>query len=446
MDFSLLSHPKNRRSYRYFFSLVFFSLLSNALFTQVQFPLKTSNNNRYLVDAQKKPFFYQADTPWHLFFDLTVAQADTLIRIRKEQGVNSLQIMLTGAKDQVDYRGNSPWLDDHDFAKPNELFFARVDSIMTLTQQYNMFIAIVPLWSGCCRGDMAGLDRDGNPLPMSANGVDKTYAFGKWLGDRYGKYSNIMWIIGGDNDPFNAIEEYAALVKGLKETTSDQLMTYHAASTHSSTDVYPDADWLDLSMIYTYFRGFNKAWNRIQPDVYEVAYDEYRKRKMPFFLGESNYEREHDDWGNPTQVRKQAYWAALSGATGHAYGSSNWKIPDNWRELLEMPGAKTFQYLIQLMQDVKFHQLQPDFLGTLLGESAGQYASNDFAVAAFTMRKKGAVIYIPSGRTLTLNLSVLGAPVQSLQWYNPRTGKRSKVKDINRLETPTDEDWVLLIN
>lgn len=426
--------------------LISHCFFTNTAYSQVQFPLKTSSDQRYLLDAKGQAFFYQADTPWHLFFDLTVAEADTLIRIRKEQGFNTLQIMLTGTKNQEDYRGNQPWLGDHDFSQPNELFFARVDSIIALTEKYNMYIAVVPLWSGCCRGDMAGLDRDGNPLPMTANGVDKTYAFAKWLGKRYGEMPHIMWIIGGDNDPFNAMEEYAALVKGLKETTTDQLFTYHAASTHSSTDVYPGADWLDVSMIYTYFRGFNKAWNRIQPDVYEVAYDEYRKNKMPFFLGESNYEREHDDWGNPTQVRKQAYWAALSGATGHAYGSSNWKIPEDWRDLLEMPGAKTFKHLASLMKEVNFQQLQPDFLGTLLGSSAGQYASNDYAIAAFTTRKKGAVIYIPSGRTLTLNLSVLNAPVQSLQWYNPRTGESSKARDINRLETPSDEDWVLLVN
>ena len=28
-------------------------------------------------------------------------------------------------------------------------------------------------------------------------------------------------------------------------------------------------------MVYTYFRGFNKAWNKNQPDVYEVSHAEY---------------------------------------------------------------------------------------------------------------------------------------------------------------------------
>ncbi|WP_299535524.1 DUF4038 domain-containing protein [Ulvibacterium sp.] len=426
-------------------SLILF-FFSSAL-AQVSFPLSVSKNERHLIDMDSVPFFYQADTPWHLFFDLKPMEAEYYVERRKEQGFNALQIMLTGSKGQLDFNGESPWLGDHDFSRPNEKFFERVDAVLEIAKNHNMYIAIVPLWSGCCRGDMAGNDVDGNPLPMMVNGAKKTYEFGKWLGNRYGKYPNIMWIIGGDNDPFNAIEEYGALVKGLMETTTDQLFTYHAASTHSSTDVYPGANWLDVSMIYTYFRGFNKAWNKIQPDVYEVAYDEYRKNKMPFFLGESNYEREHDDWGNPTQIRKQAYWAALSGSAGHAYGSVNWKIPENWKEVLELEGALSLIHLANLMEHVGFETLEPDWLGTLLGDSAGEYASNNYAISAFTRERTGAVVYVPSKRRLKLNSTSLSRPINSLKWYNPRTGERSNILSKKGfIVPPSEEDWVLLVN
>ncbi|GAB5476093.1 MAG: DUF4038 domain-containing protein [Maribacter sp.] len=426
----------------YFVVLSLFT--TNIIFSQISFPLKVSENNRYLEDSNGKPFFYNADTPWHLFFDLRIADAEFYIKRRKEQGFNTLQIMLTGAKGQVDFQGESPFLGDHDFSRPNERFFSRVDDILELLEKYEMYVAIVPLWSGCCGGDMAGNDKQGNPLPMLVNGPEKTRDFGKWVGQRYGDYKNIMWIIGGDNDPFNALEEYNALAQGLRETTTDQLFTYHAASTHSSTDVYPDADWLDVSMIYTYFRGFNKAWNKIQPDVYEVAYDEYRKKKTPFFLGESNYEREHGDWGNPTQIRKQAYWAALSGATGHAYGSVNWKIPENWKEMLELPGANSLIHLKTLMDAIGFPVLEPNWNGSLIQKGAGQYASNDYAVGAFTEKSNGAILYIPSGREITINEEKM--KIESLQWFNPRNGATNSVDMSFDLRTPTNEDWVLLIN
>ena len=402
------------------------------------------------MQANGTPFFYQADTPWHIFFDLNFEDVEYYIKRRKEQGFNTLQIMLTGAKGQLNLEGESPFLGDHDFSRPNERFFSRVDRIIEIGRKYNMYLAIVPLWAGCCRGDMAGVDAEGNPLPMLQNGPEKTYQFGRWLGERYGKENNILWIIGGDNDPYGAPEEYNALVKGLKETTKDQLFTYHAASTHSSTDVYPDANWLDISMIYTYFRGFNKAWNRIQPDVYEVAFDEYMKNKGPFFLGESNYEREHDPWGSAIQVRKQAYWTALRGGTGHAYGSVNWKIPDNWKEMLELPGALTFKHLLTVMEEVDFESLEPDWLGNLILKGAGQYGSNDYAVAAYTKDREGAIVYLPSGRTIKIDQNQLRKEARKVEWFNPRTGERVRIdvpdKRVIDATTSGEEDWVLLIN
>ncbi len=436
------------------FYLLLCSLALNYGYSQsaVAFPLRVSDNQRYLEDAQGQPFFYQADTPWHLFFKLTLTEVSEYLDTRKQQGFNSLQIMLTGAKGQLNLYGESPWLGDHDFSQPNALFFNRVDSILNVIEAKGFFVGIVPLWAGCCRADMAGLDTQGQPLPMNVNGVEKTYQFSRWLGQRYATYNNIMWIIGGDNDPYGAPEAYAALVKGLQETTSEHLFTYHAASTHSSTDVYPEADWLDISMIYTYFRGFNKAWNRIQSDVYEVAYDEYQKSAMPFFLGESTYEEEHGAWGSARQVRKQAYWAALRGSTGHAYGSPNWHLPEDWRATLQLPGARSLRHLLDLMHQLHFHQLEPDWESELLITGSGQYASNDYAVAAFTANRQGAVIYLPSGRSLQIQLQLIQNDSYQLKWYNPRTGKSFNSKSYTRptktpiLNTPDDEDWILLIN
>lgn len=43
------------------------------------------------------------------------------------------------------------------------------------------------------------------------------------------------------------------------------------------------------------------------------------------FLVEASYEFEHNphtDGGSPQNLRRQQYWAILSGATGHVYGSA----------------------------------------------------------------------------------------------------------------------------
>ena len=112
-------------------------------------------------------------------------------------------------------------------------------------QRQELLLALVPLWSGCCGEDYAGTDKQGNLLPLNRNGVEKARAYGAWVGQRYGDYDHIMWVLGGDNDPFNALEEIEAMADGLHRQASNQLFTYHAASTHSSTDVFPEADWLE---------------------------------------------------------------------------------------------------------------------------------------------------------------------------------------------------------
>ena len=414
------------------------------------FPLSVSENQRYLVDAQGAPFLYQADTPWFLFFRLTMDEVREYMRTRKEQGFSALQVMLTGGKGLKNLYGELPFEGNYDLSRPNERFFQRVDSVVREAQRQDLLLALVPLWSGCCGEDYAGTDKQGNPLPLNRNGVEKARAYGAWVGQRYGDYDHILWVLGGDNDPFNALEEIEAMADGLHRQAGDQLFTYHAASTHSSTDVFPEADWLDVSMVYTYFRGFGKAWNKVQPDVYEVSYDAYRKTPTrPFFLGESTYEGEHDAFGSAQQVRKQAYWAMLSGATGHAYGSPNWHLRDDWRAVLQYPGARSLRHLPPLMMSVGWPGLQPDWPGDLVVEGSGGYATNEYAVTAFARDSSRSITYIPSGRTVKVKLSLFGEKRCQLAWFNPRTGAETPLgsyatTDLPSLTTPDEQDWILL--
>lgn len=242
-----------------------------------------------------------------------------------------------------------------------------------------------------------------------------------------------------------------ALAEGIKENAPNQLMTYHAASTHSSTDDWPKASWLDISMVYTYFRGFNKAWNKNQPDVYEVSYWEYNKRTIkPFFLGESTYEGEHGEWGSALQARKQAYWCVLSGGMGHAYGSPDWNFPENWRDIIQSPGAKSLKYLRKLMESKDWTHLVPDQKNQLAKEGAGPFAKNDYAATAQTVDKKLAITYIPSKRTINYDLTKMGGGRVLATWFNPRTGDYKEagkwLKSANRhFESPDDNDWVLIL-
>jgi len=421
-----------------------------------EFPLKLSENRRHLVDQRGAPFFYNADTPWMLFLKLTETEAKSYITRRKEQGFNVLQVQLTGFLGMTNREGERPFAGtppEQDFARPTEKFFTHVDRVVEEAQRQGMSLAITPAWSGCCGEGWAGKEKDGSLKPLNANGAAKSRDYGGWLGRRYGKFNHLIWILGGDNDPNNARAEIRALALGLKETAPHQLITYHAASTHSSTDVWPsDESWLDVSMVYTYFRGFNKAWNKNQPDVYEVSHAEFVKIPVrPFFLGESTYEGEHDAWGSAIQARKQAYWCLLAGGFGHAYGSPNWNFPANWRQTLELPGAISLKHLRALVESRPWWKLLPDMQNVVAIKGRGTVATNDYTVTALADDGSFALSYFSSKRPLTIDLTKISGEKVIASWFDPRTGTTSLVGEFGAkkhqvFEPGSDGDWILVLD
>ncbi|MGB3777754.1 MAG: DUF4038 domain-containing protein [Tunicatimonas sp.] len=168
------------------------SSLGQSTNSSVNFPLSVSENQRYLVDAQGEAFLYQADTPWFLFFKLTMDEVKDYLRIRKEQSFTVLQVMLTGGKGLKNLYGELPFEGDYDLSRPNERFFQRVDSVVQEAQRQGLLLAVVPLWSGCCGEDYAGTDKQGNPLPLNGNGVEKARAYGAWVGQRHRGYDHLL--------------------------------------------------------------------------------------------------------------------------------------------------------------------------------------------------------------------------------------------------------------
>ncbi|MBX2925505.1 MAG: glycoside hydrolase family 140 protein [Chitinophagaceae bacterium] len=426
-------------------------LLSLISAAQYSFPLKVSDNTRYLVDQKGKPFFYNGDTGWMLFLRLTKEETRQYLSDRKNKHFTAIQTMLTGFATFKDAIREKPFRDSTDLASINESYFDHVEWVVQQAESMGLLMSIAPLWAGCCGEGFGGKGAVGPRSILSDNGPQKCRAFGEYIGKRFAKYNNIIWIMGGDIDPFEDREVMNELALGIKSQARHHLLTYHASSSHSSTDVWPDTSWLDVVMTYTYFRGFNKAWNKNQPDVYEVNYKEYAKQPVkPFFLGESTYEGEHDAWGSPVQVRKQAYWSVLSGGTGNAYGSPLWRMDNNWKRQLELPGGNSLQYFYKLFQSKKWFELMPDSTSSVITSGAGKFAGNDYAVAAKHQKGKYIIAYIPSGRTFTINTSGIRGSKLKASWYNPANGETTlegKYRNKGELSftTPDANDWVLVV-
>lgn len=424
---------------------------SNLVAQEYTLPIQISKNKRYLTDQKGTPFLYFSDSGWHLFDGLSVPEARQYFLKRKEQGFSVVHVFLTPMPGKTNRKGMQPF-QDFDFSKPNEAFFDETEKYIRLADSLNICLAVVPLWYSCCNDGWGSHPA----MYMKKNGTGKCFEFGKYVGNRYKKFKNIIWIMGGDNDPQDNREEVSALASGIKQTSPNQLMTYHALTSHSSTDVWDNAKWLDFSMVYTYFRGMQGTWNSALPDVYEVCYTEYMKLPiMPFILGESTYEGEHDEHGSAQQIRKQAYWTMLCGGAGHSYGSPFWAVEsskvrgEDWRKILDLEGANTLKYLNKLFTLFDWTGLEPQFPIT----PQPGYAQNDFATTALTADKKTLVSYIPSSRVMKYDLLKLSGNKIDVKEFNPRTGEikllatvtKSKTVRHYTYESPDKSDWVVLL-
>ena len=384
-----------------------------------------------------------ADAGWTLFQKLRLEDAKFYLENRSRKRFNTVFLQLLPPEPhQTNAYGVAPFTRKDNFETPNDAYFDYVEEIVRYAARKQLLVALVPAWLGCCGGNWFKVQQ--------TNGVDKCRNFGTYLGRRFAKHANIVWIMGGDRDPLREETVQRAMAEGIKAAAPNQLMTYHAASSHSSTDVFPDEKWLDFSMVYTYFRGKKEVWTPEMPQVYEVAEKESQKPgHKAFILGESQYEDENV--GNERMVRRQAYWSLLSGGSGHCYGSSVWNFGDHWREKLELPGATQMGLFHKIFNGLPWYLFRPDTSGELLVEGRGTYGSDDYGVVSVLPNSRMAMIYLPGSRTIKVNVEkIKGSNIRAL-WISPRTNQRFiggyfKPQGVRELTPPSlDDDWLLLL-
>jgi hypothetical protein len=286
---------------------------------------------------------------------------------------------------------------------------------------------------------------------MVENGPEKLRAYGRYVGRRYAKLDNIVWVQGGDDDPQipGLVDVLAA---GISETDPNALQTAHTARDSAPLETWNDRTWLDINNVYTY------------GDVYARSIAEYRRSTLPFFLMESTYEGEHS--ASTSLIRTQAWNALLAGATGQIYGNNPiwhfsgpglFPVPQSWKQSLNSPGARSMTVVAKVFGSLPWWRLVPDEVGpTLLvgGRGRGEHR----AVAGVSCDGRWGVMYIPTGHTVTLDLAVFKGSKVTFAWIDPTTGVRrpatprsAKPRTDVRLSPPGrnasgDPDWLMLMH
>ena len=431
------------------------------------FPVKVSANGRYLVDQNNTPFLIVGDTPQGMISRLNEKEIDDFFADRQAHGFNTMGWVdvLCGGRDFITniyattpdgirpFTGFLPGGTDHtyyDLSKPNEAYFQRLDHIVTLGAKHNMLIFIDPI------------ETAGWLQTLRNNGLAAANAYGQYLGNRYKKFPNVAWLSGNDFGGWQKESDDAlvkAVAKGIKSADPGHIQTVEFDPPFGSS--LDDVSWAAIISINgAYIYG---------PTYIQVLHNYNQTPVMPVFLMEAHYELERvgrvSDYGTPPVLRREEYWAMLSGGKGQFYGNFyTWSFASGWKYYIDTPGAAQVTIWKDFFSALPWQDLVPDQNHSVLTTGLGNYgdlqapvSSSDYATASKTPDGSYVAVYMPTVRTITVNMASLKGNAVA-KWFDPTNAAYTSIsgqsfpnKGTQQFTPPGnnhdgDGDWILLLD
>ena len=431
--------------------------------------IEVSENHRFLTHQGGKPFFYLADTAWELFHRLDREEAKLYLEDRAKKGFTVIQAVaiaeLNGISTANAY-GHLPFK-EQDPTKPavtegpENDYWDQVDFIVKEANKLGLVIGMLPTWGRYWH--------DGDHPVFNPKNAE---IYGRWLASRY-ENANLIWILGGDRNSDRDRDKaiIRAMAKGIHEGDDGKhLITYHPTGGASSSDFYDDDKWLDFNMRQN---GHNTDYR-----LYNKTYDDYRREPArPVLDGEPIYE-DHPIAFNPNErghsmaadCRRALYWDLFNGACGHTYGHhSIWQMYDHqkrepinvplmdWQEAIHQPGSSQMVHAKRLFLSRPYFTRIPATDQVLIPHKVnsavpgrGEYRF----MATADLNGTYILVYVPVGRTFTVNTSYIKGKRLRAWWFDPRTGKATsagKFENENQKTflSPTPGellDWILVLD
>lgn len=429
---------------------------ANAATPAPVYPLKLSANGRYLVDQVDQPFFWSGDASWSLIVQASNADTDYYFANRQQKGFNAVLVNLIdhkfGSNAPRNINGDPPFTGTP-FTTPNDAYFAHADYAVATAAQKGMVVLLDPLYLGYNCAD------EGWCAEVQAASTADLQSWGQYVGTRYKTFDNIVWLIGGDVDPsaYSGVSaKVSTFVTALKQADARHLISAHNTRGQMAVSPWPGASWLNVNNTYSTYAA-----------TYQAAQSAYNlSPPKPFFQVEGYYENEHAM--TTQQLRAQAYWTVLSGGMGFIFGNCPaWGVgspaasfcsganPD-WKSQLNGPGSTGMMYAQQVFSAHAWQNLAPDWSHTLVTAGYGAFGAADYATAARTPDGTLGMAYLPTRRTVTVDMSRFSGAVTA-RWYDPSNGAYSAITGSPFAATGTqpftplgnnsagDGDWVLVL-
>jgi hypothetical protein len=414
--------------------------------------IRVSDNHRYLVTQEGRPFFYLADTAWGLF-NMTREDIDVYLKDRAAKKFDVIQAIAAywSGLDRPNPYGATVFLKGK--AEANPEYFKNVDYAVDKANSLGMYVAIVAIWGKTYVNEKTSvLDKD------------SAFNYGKFLGTRY-RDKRVIFVLGGDWYPEGTEDIWRALAAGIGAGDGGtHLKTYHPTGIQSSSRWFQNDAWLDFNMVQSRHIVLNRSYDLI-------AQDWDKTPVKPVVEGESTYEGIVDDLvtykpGVPIiqaqDVRRVAYCAVLAGAAGYAYGSqgvwnylsaapgvparsgSAYGMPAVTLEQgLQRPAGSQMQYLRALMESRPMLTRVPD-QWLIVNDPM---STTERIQAARSSDGSYIFVYTSTGKPVRVRLrdkiyDKLAGKAYKAWWYDPRNGTATLIGEFPRTEAGDRESDV----
>lgn len=447
--------------------------------------IKVSDNNRFLVTKENKPFFWLGDTDWELFHRLTREEATTFIDTRKKQGFNVLQAValaeLNGVRTPNRY-GDIPLKNEDptqllttEGSDPNNQdeydYWDHVDFVIDEAAQKGIYIGLLPTW-----GDKVAKNWGDGPAIFNESNAK---IYGVILAKRYAKHWNILWILGGDRPAVYKRDGkdwddrpiWRAMAAGIEEVLGkDAFITYHpSGGKYRTSDYVHDEPWLDMNAFQSgHGSRESDPWNWVKEDLQkdpqkptldmEPCYEDH-----PVNPWDGKWTRERG-YFNAYDVRARIYRGVFAGACGVTYGHHQvWQFLNRdlyetinigdtiigWQKASVAQAANEMQHLKNLMLSRPYFSRVAD--QTIIQSPNGS-TYKDLIFATRDENGSYAMVYLPQNKPVQIDVSKISGNSKKVWWFDVRTGKAVAGKMVkgNKPQTftpPQDgEDWVLVMD
>ncbi len=431
--------------------------------------LKVSENHRFLVDENDKPFFWLGDTGWLLFTKLTREDADKYLTDRADKGFNVIQVMVLHSLNSVNVYGDSALIrenvanplvtDGNAFEDTTQYdYWDNIDYVIDKAAEKGIYIGMVPVWGSNVR----------NGAVCKSDAVK----YASWLANRYKDRSNIIWMNGGDILGSDSLAIWNAIGTTINQTDTCHLITFHPFGRKTSSIWFHNEEWLDFNMFQSGHRRYDQddtEWGFGEDNWKYVDNDYSQTPVKPTIDGEPSYEGIPQGLHDTSQpfwkdedVRRYAYWSVFAGGFGFTYGNSavmqfykpedkrsGYGAKEYWTEAINDPGAMQMQYLKKLMLSRPFLERTPD-QSLIAGENGSGYDH-----LAATRGNDYALIYTYTGRSIPVQMGKISGDKVKASWYKPADGTTTIIGEFENNGThefdPPGEpangnDWVLVLD